>query len=296
MIRPGISLQSMKAVLTLVAAILALCVVHGGSLASAHQALPTATSPGIYPYGVYDTGERDLQWFFESKFPGDNNKPSKSKEAVRRAALQWWSVGRDFQFRVSADPALGYREEPWLPGYAAARRETTHPNDDQPTDSTGGTYCGMQHDDIMTPDYDPRPTSLVFWTDLNLVRSSGNEAVAEATNCVRYESQPGTAVLRYKTEKFLMGFDSGRKWYRGTKRPPAGQYDLAGVAAHEFGHATGWIYHFDQAPKEVPLDGAKCGAVVDRETMCTYPTLTRRWDRTLGTHDKETFSNAYPPR
>lgn len=90
---------------------------------------------------------------------------------------------------------------------------------------------------------------------------------------------------------FQMEIDLRSDFYLGTGTPLATQYDLWSVAVHEFGHATGFAAHWDEA-------GFYCSQNVDsvsptRHTMC--PTIYRgtTMQRTLAPHDKDVFQNAY---
>jgi hypothetical protein len=83
-------------------------------------------------------------------------------------------------------------------------------------------------------------------------------------------------------------------WYSGTGNPSNGELDVWSVAAHELGHAGGWIPHFQEGPNPE----ADCeGAFVDRQTMCgataDYWNNGRKWMRSLGNHDKHELSQAY---
>lgn len=89
---------------------------------------------------------------------------------------------------------------------------------------------------------------------------------------------------------FRIKFDEDDPWYTGTGDTPSGRYDLIAVAAHEFGHATGFGRgaaqdHFDR-------DSTYCKDS-PKHTMC--PTISRGYNnlRSLEEHDRHTFNNAY---
>jgi hypothetical protein len=79
---------------------------------------------------------------------------------------------------------------------------------------------------------------------------------------------------------------------------PSGEceVDLESIASHEFGHATGRVRggdgdlgHFTQAN-----NGAICNSNADEHhTMCRSGVAGTTYDRTLNTHDKDTFESAY---
>jgi hypothetical protein len=101
-----------------------------------------------------------------------------------------------------------------------------------------------------------------------------------------------------------MALNSADRWHtRRTKAgQPAGRYDLQSVAAHEFGHGTGFMRHFNVAldddedgVDEWSAQRARCGDVnPKRETMCGAGDTGYAHERDLGPHDKHTFRNVYP--
>ena len=85
---------------------------------------------------------------------------------------------------------------------------------------------------------------------------------------------------------FQLVYDTGENWYVGTGTPGNGQSDLLSVAVHELGHATGFSKHFGAG-------SAICALNTKQQTMCPTHLLGSTWQRTLGDHDKHTFSSAY---
>jgi hypothetical protein len=73
---------------------------------------------------------------------------------------------------------------------------------------------------------------------------------------------------------------------------PAGRPDLASVATHEFGHASGWAHHYDDAG--VDPGGLICGNNSGQATMCATHYKGTARQRSLQTHDVHTFKAAYP--
>lgn len=79
--------------------------------------------------------------------------------------------------------------------------------------------------------------------------------------------------------------DTRSNWYTGSSTSvPSGKYDLRSVITHEFGHAGGFAH----------LSGSTICSGSTRQTMCSggLPTGTS-YKRSLESHDKHTFANAY---
>jgi hypothetical protein len=96
-----------------------------------------------------------------------------------------------------------------------------------------------------------------------------------------------------KAYNFRIAFNQDAPWYKDNGNPPSGDYDTISVAAHEFGHATGRLKggdgdgHFTEASTYCPVSSA-------RHTMCPSTYDGTSWQRSLETHDSDTFQNAYP--
>ena len=106
---------------------------------------------------------------------------------------------------------------------------------------------------------------------------------AQTTHCV-YTNEPQFLAL------FRMRFDSADPWYRDTGDPPSDKIDLWSLAAHEFGHATGWgaggaQNHFDSG-------GSVCTSS-PKHTMCPSIPQGESYWRSLEEHDRHTFNNVY---
>lgn len=78
----------------------------------------------------------------------------------------------------------------------------------------------------------------------------------------------------------------GASWYTGTGDAPSDTVDLWSVAAHEFGHVTGFYGHFSES-------SSVCDNNSSRHTMCSPIYGGTERQRTLNTHDEHTFSGAY---
>jgi hypothetical protein len=72
------------------------------------------------------------------------------------------------------------------------------------------------------------------------------------------------------------------------RKPTASRSDLRSVATHEFGHATGWSPHLDDAQPR-----SYCGNVPYQQTMCKTNYAGTTWQRTLGARDLRIFRGAY---
>ncbi len=92
--------------------------------------------------------------------------------------------------------------------------------------------------------------------------------------------------------RFVTVFDSAEDWYTGTStNVPSRRPDLWSVAVHEFGHAAGWAWHFDDP--EIALGAGVCGNFSGQHSMCaTHYSGTAR-QRSLGPHDVDTFRQMY---
>jgi hypothetical protein len=113
------------------------------------------------------------------------------------------------------------------------------------------------------------------------------EALALAMVC----PVPGTN----QAAVFQIGVSTRHPWWASSSTAvPSREYDLQGVLTHEFGHATGWYWHWDD-PKHVGGPGRTelCPVDNSRHTMCAAIwSGTAIW-RTLGSHDGHTFDNHY---
>jgi hypothetical protein len=107
---------------------------------------------------------------------------------------------------------------------------------------------------------------------------------------------------------FQTGFNSNPptwwSWYKNTGNPASDEKDAWGTASHEFGHDVGYWRgdgHFAESDDACP----GINDLGNRNTMCTAALnaqgnidkdveLGTTWKRSLESHDKHTFQNAYP--
>jgi hypothetical protein len=82
---------------------------------------------------------------------------------------------------------------------------------------------------------------------------------------------------------FAIAFDDDPSWHTGTGAPGAGEHDVEGFAAHEFGHVIGWDDHWS---------GGGCNNP-DRPTMCGTAAPGGDNQRTLEPDDIHTAEAAY---
>jgi hypothetical protein len=81
-------------------------------------------------------------------------------------------------------------------------------------------------------------------------------------------------------------FDGEEDWSTDDS-PTQNEVDFASVAAHEFGHATGWVHHFSRT-------GIYCYPVTSLiQTMCYVTPMGTTYKRSLASHDIHTFNAAY---
>jgi hypothetical protein len=119
-----------------------------------------------------------------------------------------------------------------------------------------------------------------------------------ATTHYCFTDPPGTNLV----DSFQIVFDPDKSWFKGADYTNIGssQFDVQGVAAHEFGHASGGWWedfsnegHFDnQSNPELCGSGAPDS---DKHTMCVNSGsgLEASLKRSLEPHDVHTFHDAY---
>lgn len=130
------------------------------------------------------------------------------------------------------------------------------------------------------------PTSSILGDDVNVARRGeidgpgfeGGGILALAALC----PIPGTATAYH----FTITYDESEPWHFGAPPIPADRFDLLGILAHEFGHATGWGRHFAEDT------GTEC-INEQRHTMCSTVSPGTADPRTLEPHDIDTWQDAY---
>jgi hypothetical protein len=248
--------------------------------ALAHQRYPerdaegNITRVGAYIFGLYPDSYtdptygpidgRDAPFYFDKSFPGPTD--GRKRDAVVRSANAWTRLGRDFRYAPVRSPEISVGG--WE-GYCS-------------TDSDGDG----NRDVVMR---EGRPVNVVYWGQ---PASLGDSFGATKICLHRFtDGQP------YMPWAFDIVFNSGYRWYSGRgKDVPPRRYDLQSTATHEFGHATGWLPHFNRAGGSYdPLPGNKvCGINnPDRFTMCGGGVIANSVRRTPEKHDRHTFG-AYP--
>ena len=92
----------------------------------------------------------------------------------------------------------------------------------------------------------------------------------------------------YLTNFTIVIDDSGSNFYTGSGTPGPGQYDLRSLMRHEFGHATGWVWHFSAS------DTLTCNRPTSSiHTMCSGLDPGTTYKRSLEYYDMDTFARAY---
>jgi hypothetical protein len=106
-------------------------------------------------------------------------------------------------------------------------------------------------------------------------------------------------VIRTAMNRFQITFDSSQNWYYGTSGIPSGYYMISGVAAHEFGHASGgWgptnSNHFTTTNTNGLCESSVSDA--DFHTMCQGAggrLIGTNQEGSLESHDIHTFQFWY---
>jgi hypothetical protein len=187
----------------------------------------------------------------------DSGYPDGSyRSAVRRAGGEWNRYQQSLQFEFQ-------------PGSITTDR--TYGGDNH--------YCSRDRAPLHR---NGRPASVIFWSALS------PQTGGRVGSCWENGTQVG----------FRMAINRAPKvpWYRGSSGSvPDDRADLQSLATHEFGHATGWVRHYDGGSDDNLPGSEHCGRdMKDRQTMCAlaaYPGQSRT--RTLGQHDRHTFEAAY---
>lgn len=99
------------------------------------------------------------------------------------------------------------------------------------------------------------------------------------------------------TVRAIVAFDEdaggGTGWYSGIGEPDGTTLvDVESVAAHEIGHATGWVGHWPNTATNCPAPGS--GGTTARRTMCPTIPLDNTSMRSPTQADKNQYFAAYP--
>jgi hypothetical protein len=115
-----------------------------------------------------------------------------------------------------------------------------------------------------------------------------------------YYDAAGTPYSATTLHSFQIKFDQAENWNTSTSAPGTNQFDLWSGASHEFGHATGRGSTASRtAPGgdghgHFPNSWAVCNETQsEHHTMCVSNRMDKTWDRSLNTHDLDTFNDAY---
>lgn len=167
--------------------------------------------------------------------------------------------------------------------------------------SRGSSVSGMTENCPSRTDSTTK--SVVFYINIDGRGTKEKNIIGRAGACLNND----TGLL----DAFRMRFDRGEtavdcqgktisRWYTGASgkvgsycAPDGKRYaktDLQSAAAHEFGHATGFVGHYDSKknPKSYCAFTNK-----DRQTMCFAQMDGQARDRTLGSIDKHIFRDIY---
>lgn len=111
------------------------------------------------------------------------------------------------------------------------------------------------------------------------------DAQADTLTC----SHPDSGRLDY----FALTVDTADEIYFGRQDAPEKSADLASIAVHEFGHAAGFFFHYDDPETTNAANESLCRNNSDQLTMCSklFPGTERQ--RTLQDHDRDTHAAAY---
>lgn len=142
--------------------------------------------------------------------------------------------------------------------------------------------------DVFTdPGIGPCPTSSIVGDDVNVVRRGkiDGSAFVDGGGILAVAAVCGVPVGGWAFH-FTITYDEAEPWHFTGLPVKPGTFDLQGILAHEFGHATGWGRHFQDNT------GTECLAT-GRHTMCSTVAPADANSRTLEPHDIDTFEDAY---
>lgn len=206
-----------------------------------------------YP-AKWPSADRVVNWRFVEPFPSGGGW----RERVRNGASEWNSV---------SGSTMSFKND--TPDYA----------------SFSGTTCSST-----------AQKNAMHWGTID---GAGGIAAAEI-HCTFLDANgpPGSNTTIHD---FQLKWDSAENYYTGTDSPGSNQLDVWSIAAHEFGHATGRGATFggvltnggDGHGHFLNSNDTLCPSGSNRHTMCQSYILGSKMFRSLETHDKDAFQDAY---
>lgn len=135
----------------------------------------------------------------------------------------------------------------------------------------------------------------VHWGEID--NAGGTNAVAITCTFLDATGSGSNTTLH----NFQIKLDHDETWYTGTGEPSSNAIDAWTIASHEFGHATGrnstaggvQTIGGDGHGHFFNTDATHCPVSTSRHTMCQTQIAGASYSRTLETHDKDAFANAY---
>lgn len=126
-------------------------------------------------------------------------------------------------------------------------------------------------------------TIVIDWIDLGV-----NGPLADGYGCVN-----GSAIDRGYV-RINSYWQSTNQWNLDCdKTPAASEYDLCAVMTHEFGHILGFYDHWSESSSMCPGAPPWNMDLSDRQTMCGVIPTGKTYARTLESHDRGEFDDAY---
>ncbi len=234
----------------------------------------TAHTAGTWYEGKWRTGtingvveDQVVDWRFVDNVPKNGQRA-----AIKRGASDWNGEGG------TAHPAaMRFHYQSAQPDYN--KLETTG-------------FCTQSTVDDQSQYQRNKVGWKSFGGDSNTTNESTGrpEPLADAPTCLLTDSNGNKHLFVFKVR-----VNKDYPYYRGTDSVPSDKYDLWAVAAHEFGHATGFL---DKNDGHWPESWGVCPGIDDAQTMYRHtmcPTLIRghKAQRNLAEHDLHTFLNWY---
>lgn len=201
--------------------------------------------------------------------------------------LHWMTLPSQAGVAVDTDVALNW-------GFSPTFEEEAQPDAADAADAWN-THAGRvrfrQGANVTSdPGIGPCPTSSILGDDVNVIRSGEIDGPAldsdEGEGGILAVTALCATPLGGVAYHFTITYDVSEPWHFGAGPIDAGTFDLQGVLAHEFGHATGWGRHFENDT------GTECLAT-GRHTMCSTVSPGLLDARTLEEHDIDTWQDAY---